>query len=82
MDCIAVKGKKAGVKIFTLSEQTTAQNAFLYWYYEGKWDEALRVAKQEVKNNKEMSHYYELMVERLEEGKPNDWYGTYVATSK
>ena len=82
MDCIAVKGKKAGVKIFTLSEQTTAQNAFLYWYYEGKWDEALRIAKQEVKNNKEMSHYYELMVERLEEGKPNDWHGTYVATSK
>ena len=82
MDCIAVKGKKAGVKIFTLSEQTTAQNAFLYWYYEGKWDESLRIAKQEVKNNKEMSHYYELMVERLEEGKPNDWYGTYVATSK
>jgi adenylate cyclase len=82
MDCIAVKGKKEGVRIFTLSEQTQAQNVFLYWYYEGVWEDALRIAKQEVKNNKEMSHYYELMVERLEEGKPNDWHGTYVATSK
>ena len=82
MDCIAVKGKKEGVKIFTLSKQTKAQNAFLYWYYEGKWDEALRIAKQEVKNNKEMSHYYELMIERLEQGRPDNWYGTYVATSK
>lgn len=82
MDCIAVKGKKEGVRIFTLSKQTQAQNVFLYWYYEGMWKDALRIAKQEVKNNKEMSHYYELMVERLEEGKPNDWHGTYVATSK
>ena len=82
MDCIAVKGKKEGVRISTLSKQTEAQNVFLYWYYEGEWDSALRVAKQEVKNNKEMSHYYELMIERLEQGKPNNWSGTYVATSK
>jgi len=82
MDCIAVKGKKEGVKIFTLSKQTKAQNAFLFWYYEGVWEDALRIAKQEVINNKEMSHYYELMIERLEQGKPDNWYGTYVATSK
>ena len=82
MDCIAVKGKKEGVKIFTLSEQTQAQNIFLFWYYEGVWEDALRIAKQEVINNKEMSHYYELMIERLEQGKPDNWYGTYVATSK
>jgi hypothetical protein len=82
MDCIAVKGKKEGVRIFTLSKQTKEHNVFLYYYYEGVWDEALRVARKEVVNNKAMSHYYELMIERLEEGKPDKWAGTFIATSK
>jgi len=82
MDCIAVKGKKEGVKIYTLSKQTDGQNAFLYWYYEGKWDEALTTARTQMLVNKEMCEYYKLMIDRLEEGKPADWAGTYKATSK
>ena len=82
MDCIAVKGKKEGVKIYTLSKQTDGQNAFLYWYYEGKWDEALTTARTQMLANKEMCEYYKLMIDRLEEGKPADWAGTYKATSK
>jgi hypothetical protein len=34
------------------------------------------------KTNKEMKKYYEAMIERMEEGKPEDWDGTYRATSK
>ena len=82
LDCIAVKGKKEGVKIYTLSKQAEGQNAFLYWYYEGNWDEALVTARTQMIMNKEMCEYYKLMIDRLEEGKPADWAGTYKATSK
>ena len=58
------------------------QNAFLYWYYEGNWDEALTTARTQMIMNKEMCEYYKLMIDRLEEGKPEDWAGTYKATSK
>lgn len=82
LDTIAVKGKNQGIKIFTISKQTDEQNAFLYWYREGKWDEAIRICKKEINNNKEMKEYYEIMLARLLEGKPANWAGTYVATSK
>ena len=82
LDCIAVKGKKEGVKIYTLSKQAEGQSAFLYWYYEGNWDEALVTARTQMIMNKEMCEYYKLMIDRLEEGKPADWAGTYKATSK
>jgi len=82
MDCIAVKGKTEGVTIYTIGKQDKAQNAFLYWYYEGKWEESIRIAKQQILAKNQMSEYYTLMLERLEQGKPNDWHGVYKATSK
>lgn len=82
LDTIAVKGKQEGIKIYTLSKQTEAQNVFLYWYREGVWDEAINVCQKEKFNNKEMSEYYSLMWERLMEGKPEKWDGVYRATSK
>ena len=82
MDCIAVKGKKEGVKIYTIEKQEKAQNIFLYWYYEGKWEECIRIAKDQILEKSRMSEYYSLMLERLEQGKPNDWFGVYKATSK
>lgn len=82
MDCIAVKGKTEGVKIYTLGKQSEAQNAFLFWYYEGKWEESIRIAKQQISAKSEMSEYYTLMLERLDQGKPKDWNGVYKATSK
>jgi adenylate cyclase len=82
MDCIAVKGKTEGVRIYTIGKQDEAQNAFLFWYYEGKWEESIRIAKQQISAKNQMSEYYTLMLERLEQGKPKDWNGVYKATSK
>jgi adenylate cyclase len=82
MDCIAVKGKTEGVRIYTIGKQDEAQNVFLYWYYEGKWKESIRIAKQQILAKNQMSEYYTLMLERLEQGKPNDWHGVYKATTK
>jgi adenylate cyclase len=82
MDCIAVKGKKEGVRIYTIEKQDKEQNAFLYWYYEGKWEDCIRIAKQQITEKSPMSEYYSLMLERMEQGKPEDWNGVYKATSK
>jgi adenylate cyclase len=82
LDTIAVKGKQQGIRIFTIGKQTDEQNAFLYWYREGKWADAIRICEREKNNNKEMSEYYEIMLARLLEGKPKNWNGTYIATSK
>ena len=81
LDRIAVKGKTHGVKIYTLAKQGEPQNAFLYWYYEGEWDKALNIAKREMFTNKQMHKYYEMMVERCS-NPPENWDGTYRATSK
>jgi len=82
LDTIAVKGKTEGIKIYTIGKQTEAQNVFLYWYREGVWDEAINVCKMEKFRNVEMTEYYELMMQRLLEGKPEKWDGVYRATSK
>ena len=81
LDCIAVKGKKLGVKIFTLGEEPM-QEKFLSEYYLGNWDEAILIAEKAVNTNKELKKYYEAMLDRMKEGKPSDWNGTYKATSK
>ena len=82
MDCIAVKGKTQGVTIYTIGKQDESQNAFLYWYYEGEWEDCIQIAKKRITEKSPMSEYYSLMLERLEQGKPKDWYGVYKATSK
>jgi adenylate cyclase len=82
MDCIAVKGKKEGVRIYTIQKQDKEHNAFLYWYYQGEWKECIRIAKNRIVEKSPMSEYYSLMLERMEQGKPDDWNGVYKATSK
>lgn len=82
LDCVAVKGKTEGVKIYTLAEETMEHRRFLEAYYKGKWGEAqtlLPICKQA---NPELAKYYDAMTERLAEGKPTNWDGTYRATSK
>ena len=83
LDCIAVKGKTEGVKIYTIARTDCVHHqAFLDEYYAGEWDEAIVQCKKLIAQNNELVHYYENMLERLEAGKPKNWDGTYRATSK
>jgi len=82
LDCIAVKGKQEGVKIYTLGCETEQHKQFLKFYYSGEWKNAL-ILLENLKNLvPELKKYYDMMTERLEEGVPADWSGTYRATSK
>jgi adenylate cyclase len=82
LDCIAVKGKKEGVKIFTLAPDNELHQQWLELYYKGEWKKALILIPQLKNVTPELEHYYDNMAERLKEGVPSDWDGTYRATSK
>jgi adenylate cyclase len=97
LDCIAVKGKKEGVNIFTalgrIDELNTPvndiqmHNAMLALYRQQKFDTAIKFCGDlKGRFNGTMDHYYELWIERCEEMKkrrlPKDWDGVYHATSK
>jgi adenylate cyclase len=84
MDCIAVKGKTEGVKIYTVGKTVAyMHNEYLKEYYRGDWKKAIDWARKMINNDEvTISQYYELMIERLEEGIPPEWDGTYRATSK
>ena len=81
LDCIAVKGKTVGVKIFTLAKQTAEQDMFLDFYYKGLWKKAVTLIPLCKKACPELNQYYDLMAERLWHEIPfTD--GVYRATSK
>jgi hypothetical protein len=83
LDCIAVKGKNIGVKIFTLgSTNITQHDIYLTAYYRGDWARAIKACEKLIKEDNELRHYYENMLERMNEGLPANWDGTYRATSK
>lgn len=82
LDCIAVKGKKEGVKIYTLVADNAQHQDFLNLYYAGKWKQALALIPLCKKTSPELENYYDAMALRLAEGCPSNWTGTYVATSK
>jgi adenylate cyclase len=87
LDCIAVKGKTEGVRIFTLAtfqpEHYKLHKKYLKAYYDGEWEGAIFLAKQlKSEGPPEMRQYYCNLIERMEEGKPESWDGTYRATSK
>jgi adenylate cyclase len=82
LDCIAVKGKKEGVKIYTLAQDNEQHQQFLDLYYRGDWKKALTLIPLCKNAEPEMEKYYDAMAERLTEGKPADWSGTFRATSK
>lgn len=81
LDCIAVKGKTEGVKIYTLGKEELQDN-FLFLYYGGNWKEAIKVADLAIRKGSVLEKYYKSMIERLNEGCPKDWDGTFRATSK
>jgi adenylate cyclase len=82
LDCIAVKGKTQGVKIYTLAETKLGHQEFLRHYYAGNWKKALQMIEYCKAQSPELSGYYNSMSLRLSEGAPKDWSGVYRATSK
>jgi len=81
LDCIAVKGKTEGVKIYTLGKEELQDN-FLFLYYGGNWKQAIKIAELAIKKGTCLEKYYKSMIDRLKEGCPKDWDGTFRATSK
>jgi adenylate cyclase len=97
LDCIAVKGKKEGVNIYTVlghrdelrvsSADTQMHDAMLNLYRQQKFDQAVKFCNDLMgRFNGAMDHYYEMWQERCVEmksaGLPLDWDGIYRATSK
>lgn len=82
LDCIAVKGKQEGVKIYTLGCETEEHKQFLKFYYAGEWKNAHILLENLKEKNPQLKKYYDMMTERLSEAVPADWSGTYRATSK
>ena len=82
LDNIAVKGKEDPLRIYTPRKQTPEHDDFLEAYYSGKWDEIFTGIEVFKSAAPDMSAYYDNMVSRMKEGKPDDWDGIYRATSK
>jgi len=95
LDILAVKGKKEGVRIYTvldtpitknLLEITRMHEGFLYDYRAQNWDNASAIARALIKYNPELAHYYEMMIERITELKtanlPKNWDGIHRAETK
>jgi len=82
LDCIAVKGKKIGVKIYTVGQETEHHKQFLESYYEGDWKKALKNLETAKEFHQDMTDYYDNMRSRIKAGKPDDWDGTFRATTK
>jgi adenylate cyclase len=82
LDCIAVKGKTIGVRIYTVGRETEHHRQFLEAYYAGDWDEALKRLDDAMEFHPEFHNYYVMMKKRLALGKPVDWDGTFRATTK
>jgi len=97
LDCIAVKGKKDGVDIFTVlglrsevahdAADIQMHEAMLELYRQQKFDQAIRFCDMlRGRWAGSMDHYYDAWVERCWEMKnaklPKDWDGIFRATSK
>jgi adenylate cyclase len=83
LDCIAVKGKNIGVRIFTLgTTDITLHDIYLTAYYRGDWARAIKACEKLVKLDNLLHQYYVNMLERMNEGLPANWDGTFRATSK
>jgi hypothetical protein len=83
LDCIAVKGKTIGLYIYAIAKVDQKHQHYLNAYYSGDWKKALKLCNElAIDGNLELKHYYELMAERISQGKPSNWDGVYHATSK
>jgi adenylate cyclase len=85
LDCIAVKGKTIGLYIYAIAKVGEKHQQYLDAYYAGDWKKAMKLCQELMdgdSNTNPLKQYYELMLERLKQGKPNNWDGVYHATSK
>lgn len=84
LDCIAVKGKTIGVKIYTIGKTNpTSHDIFLGAYYSGDWTRAKRQARKLYDDpDVQIKDYYKKMIERIDDGLPANWDGVWHATSK
>lgn len=96
LDSIAVKGKKEGVRIYTVLEKNLNESqyntvvsghvAFLNDYRMQRWNGAISHANELMTQNKELKKYYEMMIDRMEELRNSNldknWDGVFRATSK
>ena len=84
LDNIAVKGKTIGLDIYAIGKTVGYKHEeYKKEYLRGNWVNALKWAKElAVDSEVEIQHYYEKMIDRLAEGVPANWDGTYHATSK
>ena len=84
LDCIAVKGKTIGLHIYAIAKVGDKHQQYLDAYYSGDWKQAKKLCQDLItqKTTPDLNQYYELMLERLEQGKPSNWDGVYHATSK
>jgi len=99
LDQIAVKGKEDAVRIFTVlgNNEWVFKNTnwymmqqqhekFLTMYRQQSWSAAERFANDLKEQWTEMSAYYGIMLDRIEDYKQNppgeDWDGVYRATTK
>lgn len=93
LDCIAVKGKKEGVRIYTVFKpeewhrlRTSTHNRFLFAYRAKDWKTAKNLGSKLIQDTPFMQDYYEMMLDRVEYFEIHDpgegWDGVYRATSK
>lgn len=85
LDCIAVKGKTIGLHIYAIAKVGETHQQYLDAYYSGDWKKAIKLCQELINGDSTtnpLKQYYELMLERLKQGKPSNWDGVYHATSK
>ena len=89
LDKIAVKGKKEGVRIYSILSTNTSSdfhNDFLKLYRAQKWTAALKIAEINIQTYPELTVYYNMMKDRIGRLRKlklkDDWDTIYRATSK
>lgn len=91
LDCIAVKGKKEGVKIYTVFEKATrvyskSHDSFMTYYRERNWKKARELGIDLKAHMDFLNDYYDMMLERIDDLEKADpgpmWDAIYRSQSK